>query len=332
MHIYLMGVGMSYLPDTLSMQLRKQHYHLVGKHSAVKACKWLRESILGRRTCYKNTFYGIDSWRCVQCSPVIGCDLCCRFCWRISPEDIGIKWDEMSEPVWDEPELLVEGFLKEQRRIVSGYKGNQKADRKRWEEANRPAHVAISLIGEITMYPFLSELIDRFHGVGMSTFVVTNGTLPEKIENLSTLPTQLYMSLEAPDEETYRKTCRPKIKTAWDGVNRTLELFPSIKTRKVLRLTLVGGLNMVNPGGYAKLILKAEPDYVEPKSFVFVGGSRYNRGLELGDMPKHEEIREFAGKLSKETGYMVSDERADSRVVLLCKDREAEKKRFIQKK
>jgi len=321
-----------YLPEALSTQLRKQQYHLVGGHSAVKRCKWLRESILGKRTCYKNTFYGIQSWRCVQCSTMVSCNLACRFCWRISPEDVGIAWDEMSMPKWDAPELLVEGFLNEQRRIVSGYKGNPKVDMKRWEEANKPAHVAISLIGEVTLYPYLSELIGQFHRKEMSTFVVTNGTLPEKIESLETLPTQLYMSLEAPDEETYGKTCRPKMKGAWEGVNRTLELFPSLKTRKVLRLTLVGRLNMLNAEGYARLILKAEPDYVEPKSFVFVGGARYNRGLELGDMPTHEEIRKFARELAEETGYIISDERADSRVVLLCRDKEAERKRFLQKK
>ncbi|MEM3555502.1 MAG: 4-demethylwyosine synthase TYW1 [Candidatus Micrarchaeia archaeon] len=321
-----------YLPEALALQMRKQHYHLVGSHSAVKACKWLRESITGRRTCYKNTFYGINSWQCVQCSPMVSCNLACRFCWRISPDDIGVKWNEMREPKWDSPEMLADGFLMEQRRIVSGYKGNPKVVMERWREANSPAHVAISLIGEVTLYPYLSELIEIFHKKGMSTFVVTNGTFPKMIEKLNPLPTQLYMSLEAPDEETYAKTCRPRNKEAWKGVNETLELFPSLKTRKVLRLTLVNGLNMVNPEGYAKLIMKAQPDYVEPKSFVFVGGARYNRGLSLNDMPKHEEIREFARKLSEETGYIISDERKDSRVVLLCRDRNAEKSRFIQKK
>jgi len=323
---------MPYIPQALASHLSKQQYHIVGEHSAVKSCKWLRESILGKRTCYKHTFYGIDSWRCVQCSTMISCNLACRFCWRISPEDVGLAWDETSTPEWDSPETLLEGFLKEQRRIVSGYKGNPSVNMERWQEANKPAHVAISLVGEVTLYPFLSEFMELCHKRGMSTFIVTNGTLPERIEGLKTLPTQLYMSLEAPDEETYLKTCRPKIRGAWEGVNRTLELFKSLKTRRVLRLTLVRKLNMLKPEGYAKLILRAEPDYVEPKSFVFVGGSRYNRGLELSDMPSHDDIREFAENLAKETGYIISDERTDSRVVLLCKDRDAEKNRLIQKK
>jgi len=323
---------MPYIPEALASQLRKQQYHIVGSHSAVKSCKYLKEGILGKRLCYKHTFYGIDSWRCLQCSTMVSCNLSCRFCWRISPEDVGLSWNEMSTPEWDSPEVLVEGFLKEQKRIVSGYKGNPVVDRKRWEEANKPAHVAISLVGEVTMYPFLSELIEIFHKMGMSTFIVTNGTLPDKLSSMKDLPTQLYMSLEAPDEETYLKTCRPKVKGAWENVNRTLELFPSLKTRKVLRLTLVKRLNMHKPEGYAKLILRAEPDYVEPKSFVFVGGARYNRGLELGDMPSHGEIREFAERLSKETGYIISDERTDSRVVLLCRDKDAERKRMLQKK
>jgi len=38
-------------------------------------------------------------------------------------------------------------------------------------------------------------------------------------------------------------------------------------------------------------------------------------------MPSHEEIREFSKRLSDLTGYFYSDEREDSRVVLLEKEK-----------
>jgi tRNA wybutosine-synthesizing protein 1 len=165
----------------------------------------------------------------------------------------------------------------------------------------------------------------------MSTFLVTNGSYPDKLEKI-TPPTQLYLSVYGPDEATYKRAARPMIKDAWKRVNKTLELFPSIKTRKVIRLTLAKGLNFIEPENYAKLILKAMPHYVEPKAFMFVGGTRFeSRNLNLSDMPTHEEIKKFSERLADETGYIVSDEREDSRVVLLSRDKNAEKERFIFK-
>jgi tRNA wybutosine-synthesizing protein 1 len=322
---------MAYLPEKLAKRLGDQHYHLIGEHSAVKICKWTKESLLNERSCYKNTFYGIRSWRCIQCSPIVSCNFACRFCWRTAPADIGVKFDELSTPKWDSPEFLADAFIKEQIRIVSGYKGNSKTNLKRWSESQKPLHVALSLVGEITTYPFLSELIEGFHKRKMSTFLVTNGSYPEKLEKI-TPPTQLYISVYGPDEATYKKAARPMVKDAWKRVNETLELFPSIKTRKVIRLTLVKGLNFIEPENYAKLILKAMPDYVEPKAFMFVGGTRFDsRKLNLSDMPTHGEIREFSEKLVDETGYILSDEREDSRVVLLSRDKNAEKERFLFK-
>ena len=37
-------------------------YRLVGNHSAVKICGYCRKSITGKDVCYKNTFYGINSY------------------------------------------------------------------------------------------------------------------------------------------------------------------------------------------------------------------------------------------------------------------------------
>jgi tRNA wybutosine-synthesizing protein 1 len=74
---------------------------------------------------------------------------------------------------------------------------------------------------------------------------------------------------------------------------------------------------MKHPEIYAKFIEKANPTYVEPKAYMHVGFSRLRLGFE--NMPSHEEIRNFAEELAKETGYHVLDEAPDSRVVLLSR-------------
>jgi tRNA wybutosine-synthesizing protein 1 len=307
--------------------LSKQHYHIVGKHSAVKACKWLRDSINRKGQCYKNMFYGIKSHRCLQCTPTLTfCTHACLFCWRTAPQG---EWGLPPEGFeWEEPKGIVDGLVKEQLRIVSGYGGSEKAGRERVKEANSPLHAAISLVGEPTLYPFIGGLISEFHKRKMTTFLVSNGTVPERIVGLKTLPTQLYMSMISPNERVYRKTARPLIKDGWERIQRTLSLFPSINTRKVLRMTLVKGLNMLDV--YAKQVEIASPHFVEVKSFMFVGGAREEeRGLKLGDMPSHEEIRRFAQSLAERTGYLVTDEHVPGRVVLLCRDGNAQKTRFL---
>jgi len=309
--------------------LSKQGYHIVGKHSAVKACKWLRDSINGKGQCYKNRFYGIRSHRCLQCTPTLTfCNHACLFCWRTAPRE---EWGAPPQNFeWEEPKQIVDGLIREQMRIVSGYGGSDKADKGRVKEARTPLHAAISLVGEPFFYPFIDDFISEFHKRNMTTFLVSNGTLPERLEGLKKLPTQLYTSMIAPNKEVYKKTARPFLKDGWERVQTTLSLFPSIKTRKVLRMTLVKGLNMLDADGYAKQIEIASPHFVEVKSFMFVGGAREKeRGLELGDMPIHEEIRTFAQSLAEKTGYIITDEHTQSRVVLLCRDEDVKKTRFL---
>jgi len=63
--------------------LEKQGYRIVGDHSAVKLCHWMRQSLYYNRPCYKQTFYGIESHRCVQMTPAVDwCSENCNFCWR----------------------------------------------------------------------------------------------------------------------------------------------------------------------------------------------------------------------------------------------------------
>ncbi|MFA6489722.1 MAG: 4-demethylwyosine synthase TYW1 [Candidatus Micrarchaeia archaeon] len=323
------------IPDGLLLALVKQKYHIAGEHSAVKICHWADVALKGGDGCYKNKFYGIASHRCLQCTPVLlFCNHACVFCWRMMPEK-KMKFDDMPgrKFKWDEPEKIADWLIAAQKDIVSGFGGNPKVAKKLYAEANSPKHVALSLTGEPTMYPHLEKLLETFHKKGMTTFLVTNGTFPERVEKWKTLPTQFYVSMVAPNEQVYNSAIRPVSAGLWKKYLRMLELMPEIgkRTRTVLRMTIARGLNDSDLEGYAAQIRIAQPHYVEVKSMVFVGGARgKGRGLSAGDMLETDEIEKLAERLAKLSGYIVSDAHIPSRVVLLCRDREAEKNRMIQ--
>ncbi|MDE1767960.1 MAG: 4-demethylwyosine synthase TYW1 [Candidatus Micrarchaeota archaeon] len=321
-----------HMPGELASMMKKQGYHFVGSHSATKICAYTASSLKGEGTCYKHRFYGIRSWRCIQATPAIGCNLACTFCWRIIPEEEGFKWNEINAlKEWDDPEMIVEGLVKEHRRIISGYKGNEKVNPKIWEQANDPAHVALSLTGEPLFYPKMNELIAAFHKRKISTFLVTNGTMVNALKSLTTLPTQLYVSVQAPNKEAYERITRPKTIGAWDSFMKFLEVFCSLPTRRVFRLTLIRDENMVDAKGYADLIKRGRPHYVEVKGFVFVGGARNEkRNLSYTKMPSMEEVKAFANEIAKEAGYLVTDYHESSNIVLLCSDEQAAKSRIIR--
>jgi len=124
-----------------------------------------------------------------------------------------------------------------------------------------------------------------------------------------------------------RRVNQPAIPGAWQKLLETLRLFPSLETRRVIRLTLTKGLNMEQPEKYAELIRLADPDWVEAKSYMAVGYSRDRLGPDY--MASHNEIRSFAGDIARESGYVLTDEQEESRVALLSRDEEAARKRRI---
>lgn len=312
------------MDPSLKRTLERQHYKIVGpnEHFGVKPCHWMRQKLLYGRACYKEEFYGIQTHRCMQMAPAINdCTHQCVFCWRT-------QGFEGRNDKWDEPEAVFEQLIEAQRLLISGYKGDERCDMKLWKEAQEPRQVAISLSGEPTMYPYLSDFIAICKKRGMTTFVVTNGTNPEAIEKMDNLPTQLYVTVAAPDKETYKSVCRPLVGDGWQRLNKTLELLPSLKsrTRTTIRHTLVEGYNF-HPGdekevcAYAKLDEKAEPMFIEPKGYVFVGGSRMREGMGMNNMPSHDSIKSFGAGIGGILGYELALERKDSRVALLTKDK-----------
>ncbi len=312
---------MNMLSEEILKRLQKAGYKIIGKnkHSAVKLCLWTRKSIRAgeKEFCYKEKFYGdigIKSHRCLQMTPCLQfCTLRCAFCWR----DTSITY-----PKWmgemDEPENIIEKSIKAQRELLSGLGGVSHSE-KHLKEAMNPSHAAISLAGEPTIYERLPQLIEAFHKKNIKTFLVTNGTLPKRLESLETLPTQLYVSLCSNSKEMMEKTQKPLILDAWERLNKTLELLPNIKTRRVIRLTMIKNLNMFEPEKYAKLIEKTLPDFIEVKAGMAVGFARLQNRIKYEDMASHGEIKEFAEKIADSIGYKIKDEKKDSRVVLLKK-------------
>ena len=295
----------------LSNELSGQGYQLVGKHSAVKLCYWSKESLTEGRDCYKGRFYGIESHRCLQMSPAIdSCNLHCRFCWRNQ------GWEnDGAMPEYDDPEGLLERSIDAQRRILSGFKGDPAIDLGRWEESQTPKHIAISLTGEPTLYPKMNRFLELCHERGITTFLVTNGTNPDALRALDPLPTQLYVSVTAPNREVFRRLTLPSDEHAWDRLVESLSIVRGLKTRRVVRHTLVRGWNIGWVDAYADLDLVARPDFIEPKGYVYMGKSR--RRLGRDHVPAHDEIGAFAQRLAARTGYRILDESPESKVFLL---------------
>ena len=65
-----MDVGpVTKIEPKIAARLAKQRYHLVGDHGGVKVCHWTKQSLIADRSCYKGTFYGIESHGCMQMAP-----------------------------------------------------------------------------------------------------------------------------------------------------------------------------------------------------------------------------------------------------------------------
>ena len=305
------------LPSQVKQTLEKQQYRIVGSYAAVKICYWTKQSLTAGRVCYKEKWYGIQSHRCLQFAPFLGCNFRCLHCWRFHSTDRkNLGWREIPEELEeDDPAFLLKFAIQKRKELLSGFGGNPKVEKKKFEESLKPTLLTASLTGEPMLYSRIGELIEVAKKFGMITFLVTNGSLPQRLERLDPLPYQLYISLHAPDEKTFLKIARVSSKE-WEKVCQTLELLPSLQTRKVLRITLIKDYND-DPKAYAKLVEKAEPDFVEVKGYEWVGESK-NR-LPREAMPWMSDAKNFAIQLASETNYLIKGEFEPSCAVLLTK-------------
>mgnify|MGYP003724937417 FL=1 len=300
----------SQIEPKIAAKLAKQSYHLVGEHGGVKVCHWTNQDLTKGRHCYKGTFYGIESAGCMQMAPNVDtCNLACTYCWREPHSATLHKID-------DDPLELFYESVRAHRRLLTGYKGHKDVLLEDWERAQDPKHVAISLNGEPTLYSRLGEFLEVCHDHGVSTFLVTNGSLPKVIENLDPLPTQLYVSVDAPNKELFNKLCKPKFnQNAWEMLEETLALLPSLDTRTVCRHTLIRHESLGHHEDYARLDNIADPNFIEAKGYVYVGHSQKNHTID--NMPAHTEVMEFAHNLASLVGREVLSDRRESRVALI---------------
>jgi len=303
-------------------ELEKQQYRLVGNHSAVKVCYWTKKMIKGEGGCYKFTFYGIRSHQCLQMTTSMFCANRCTFCWRGQKAPVSKEW---YGPV-DEPGWIIDEALKQHFSLLEGMAGNKKVSEKMkwsWEDVR---HVALSLTGEPISYPKINEIIEEFHKRKVSTFLVTNAQYPEQIEKIKNV-TQLYISVDAPNQEILKEIDRPLFGDYYERLLRSLDILKTKKFRRCIRLTIVKGKNDTDLEGYKKLIERGSPDFIEVKGYVHVGYSVYN--LEKPNMPYYTYVEEFAKKLSAILpDYEIVSSHKPSRVLLLV-HKKAKEYRFI---
>ncbi|MBN1214358.1 MAG: radical SAM protein [Candidatus Lokiarchaeota archaeon] len=227
----------------------------------------------------------------------------------------------------EEIELLVNRLITTPDEIISVH-----------NEALYPNHAAISLDGEPLLFPRISELVEEFKKRKMTTFIVTNGTLPTTISNMDVLPSQLYITLPAPNEELYKKICRPMIKNGWNKIQESFELLHSLSTRTLIRLTAIKDLNLKKEyiDDYIKIIEKANPNFFEIKGFTLQAKAleienrvKDNRSIQ-DYFPDFNFLNTIAKEFEKKSGYPIIYRNTPSRDILFAVNWEKEKSPIIK--
>jgi tRNA wybutosine-synthesizing protein 1 len=312
--------GLIQITPKVKEKLKKAKYG-VYNHSAVELCHWTKKSFANEGSCYKHKFYGISTHQCMEMTPTaMNCENRCIYCWR--PTEF---YDtlEMPEKMVDEPEVIVQNLMAERKKLINGFYGHPKNDKVKLDESLLPAHYAISLSGEPTMYPKLPQLIKYLKTLKAtkSIFLVTNGQEPamlRRLANEDALPTQIYLSTNAANKAMFLQVNRPLHKDAWERWQDSLEYLSKVNTRTVLRMTIIRGYNddEKHIDEFAQLMARGDPHFIEIKSYMHVGMS--TRRLEMDNMLSMEEIRAYASKLcNKMPGFTEMDESEISRIVVL---------------
>ncbi|CAH1405380.1 unnamed protein product [Nezara viridula] len=308
----------------LRQVLTKQGYKLIGSHSGVKLCRWTKAMLRGRGGCYKHTFYGIESHRCMEATPSLACANKCVFCWRHHSNPVGTEWK------WkmDDAKSIVEGALENHYKMIKQFKGVPGVIKEKFEEGLSARHCALSLVGEPIMYPEINKLVSLLHEKHISTFMVTNAQFPDAIRNLDPV-TQLYVSVDASTKESLKKIDRPLFSDFWERFIDSLKALSEKGQRTVYRLTLVKAWNFDEMKNYAGLVELGKPDFIEIKGVTYCGGdSKKASKLTMENVPWHEEVISFSQQLADLLpDYSIASEHEHSNCILL-----AHKKFYIENK
>ncbi|KAF3971519.1 hypothetical protein CMV_004888 [Castanea mollissima] len=295
--------------------LEKQGYKIIGSHSGVKICRWTKSQLRGRGGCYKHSFYGIESHRCMEATPSLACANKCVFCWRHHTNPVGKSWQ------WkmDDPLEIVNSAIDLHTNMIKQMKGVPGVTLERLMEGLSPRHCALSLVGEPIMYPEINTLVDELHRRRISTFLVTNAQFPEKIEMLRPV-TQLYVSVDAATKDSLKAIDRPLFGDFWERFIDSLKALREKQQRTVYRLTLVKGWNTEDIDAYSKLFSIGKPDFVEIKGVTYCGTSATSK-LTMENVPWHSDVKAFSEALAQRSQgeYEVACEHVHSCCVLLAK-------------
>lgn len=302
-------------------KLEKMQYG-VYNHSGVQICSWTKKALTGKGVCYKEKFYNVDCHSCCEMSPVLmWCQQNCTFCWRPMEymKNINIKKFEV-----DEPKDIIDNLILKRQKLINGFGGNKNLDKDKFKDAQIPSHYAISLSGEPTMYPKLHEMIKYLKSLPKTKtiFVVSNGQENEYfeylIENPEYAPTQLYISIDAPNKEIFAKINKSLYKDGWERLQKSLNAMSKIECRTVLRMTQIKGLNDLDEHikGYCEIFEKSKADIIEVKSYVHIGLSQNRHTKE--QMAYMEDVKKFAKKLSQyNKNYRIAAQMKESKIVIL---------------
>ena len=168
----------------------------------------------------------------------------------------------------------------------------------RFDNALRPRHCALSLVGEPIMFPGINQLLRLLHNEQISSFLVTNAQFPDQLASLEPV-TQLYLSVDASTKEALKAIDRPLFADYWDRFIRCMRILREKKQRTVFRLTLVKGSNMSNIDQYVELVDIARPTLIEIKGVTFCGSnSGANKDMSMKSVPFHDEVIAFSQSFS----------------------------------
>ena len=311
------GTPREMVTPALRAALSKQGYKIVGSHSGVKLCRWTKSMLRGRGGCYKHTFYGIESHRCMETTPSLACANKCVFCWRHHTNPVGTEWRWKT----DDAAMIIDGAMQNHYNMVRSFGGAPGVIPQRLREANEIRHCALSLVGEPIMYPQINRFLELLHARGISSFLVTNAQFPEAITNLTPV-CQLYVSVDAATPESLKAIDRPLFSDFWPRLLDSLEALGKKGQRTVYRLTIVAGWNDEELAAYAELIRRGRPDFIEVKGVTYCGDSKAS-SLTMKNVPYHEEIVGFVEKLAQAVGdgYAVACEHEHSNSVLIAAEK-----------
>ncbi len=222
-----------------------------------------------------------------------------------------------------DPKKMIDGLIEERKKLISGFGGHDKVSKETFNKALETKHWAISLSGEPTLYKRLPELVRLLkERKGTETvFIVSNGENPNMLKKMwkeTSLPTQLYLSMVAPNEKLFKSITCNKEKDGWVKYLKSLAMLSLLPTRSVIRLTLIKELNDSDETikEFASMLEAVKSDFIEVKSYMWLGYSRQRLGEH--NTPSHDYTKGFTNKLlALMPSYKFESEKENSRIILL---------------